>query len=132
MRIENFTARDRMRLACTVGLVYSTTFAQMRAVLSGLERELRAHPLIWPDAVVVRFAALGASSLDIEVMAWFQTRDWGEFQAIRQEVLLRFLAVVEEAGTEFAFPTRTLHVATSPVSGPRAPDAPPPAAHTGT
>jgi MscS family membrane protein len=58
----------------------------------------------------VKFSALAASSLDVEVMAWFQTTDWGEFQLIRQEVLLRFMEVVERAGTSIAFPTRTVHL----------------------
>jgi len=110
MRLESFTARDRIRLACVVGVVYGTTAAQMRSVLSGLERVLREHPKIWPDAVVVRFKEFAASSLDIEVMAWFQTPDWGEFQLIRQDVLLAFMEVVESAGTSFAFPTQTVHL----------------------
>jgi MscS family membrane protein len=110
MRLESFTARDRMRLACTVGLVYGTTAAQMRQVLEGLESVLRAHPKIWSEAVVVRFKELAAYSLDIEVMAWFETPEWSEFQLIRQEVLLQFMDVVERAGTSFAFPTRTVHV----------------------
>lgn len=110
MRLESYTARDRLRLSCTVGLVYGTTEAQLRTILDGLERVLRAHPLIWPDTVVVRFSGFGESSLDVEVMAWFQTTVWGEFQAARQEVLLGFMAVVEEAGSGFAFPTRTVHV----------------------
>jgi MscS family membrane protein len=110
MRVESYSVRDRMRLACTVGLVYATSAAQMRQVLEGLEAVLRAHPLIWPDAVIVRFKELGPSSLDIEVMAWFLTSDWAEFQLIRQELLLQFLEVVRGAGTSFAFPTRTVHV----------------------
>jgi MscS family membrane protein len=110
MRLESLAARDRMRLACTVGLVYSTSAGQMRQVLQGLEEVLRAHARIWPDAVVVRFKELGPSSLDIEVMAWFQTSEWAEFQLIRQEVLLRFMEVVDGAGTSFAFPTRTVHL----------------------
>jgi MscS family membrane protein len=111
MRLESFTARDRMRLACTIGLVYETRAEQMRAVLNGLEAALRAQPRLWPDAVVVRFKELGASSLDIEVMAWFETDSWPEFQLIRQETLIRFMEVVEQAGTSFAFPTRTVHIA---------------------
>jgi MscS family membrane protein len=110
MRIESFTARDRMRLACTLGLVYGTTATQMRRVLEGLEGVLRRHPRIWPDAVVVRFKEFGPSSLDIEIMAWFMTAEWSEFQFIRQEVLLQFMEVVERAGTSFAFPTRTVHL----------------------
>lgn len=109
-RLESFAARDRLRLACTVQLVYQTTAAQLRQVLAGLERVLRAHPKIWPDAVVVRFKELGASSLDVEVMAWFQTSDWGEFQAIRQEVLIGFIEVVEQAGSSFAYPTQSVHL----------------------
>jgi MscS family membrane protein len=108
---ESYTARDRMRLACTVGLVYETTGAQMRAILADLEAVLRAHPAIWPDTVVVKFKELGQSSLDVEIMAWFQTQDWGEFQGIRQEILLAFMDVVERHGSAFAFPTRTVHLA---------------------
>jgi MscS family membrane protein len=111
-KIESYTARDRIRLACVLGVVYGSTAAQLRAVLEGVERVLRDHPKIWPETVVVRFQQFGESSLDIEVMAWFETSDWGEFQAIRQDVLLDFMAVIEAAGTSLAFPTRTIHVAT--------------------
>jgi MscS family membrane protein len=111
MRLESYAVRDRLRLAAVIGLVYETTAGQMREVLEGLERVLRAHPKIWPDAVVVRFSELAASSLNIEVMAWFRTTDWSEFQLIRQDVLLQFMEVVERAGTSFAFPTQTVHVA---------------------
>lgn len=114
MRLESFTVRDRLRLATVIGLVRETTTAQMRQVLEGFERVLRAHPKIWPDAVVVRFREFATSSLDIEIMAWFQTADWGEFQLIRQEILLEFMQVVEQARTSIAVPTRTLHVASLP------------------
>jgi MscS family membrane protein len=119
MRLESFAARDRLRLACTVGLVYETTEAQMREVLAGLERVLRQHPRIWADTIVVRFKELAASSLDIEVMAWFETSDWDEFQAIRQEVLLAFMKVVESARTSFAFPTKTVHLVEAQGPSPR-------------
>lgn len=110
MRLETFAARDRLRLTCTIGLVYNTTAEQMQRVLGGLEAVLRQHPKIWTETVMVRFKELGASSLDIEVMAWFTTSDWQEFLVIRQETLLAFMKVVEDAGTGFAFPTQTVHV----------------------
>lgn len=119
MRLESFTERDRLRLSAIVGVVYGTTAAQLRSLLAGLEKVLRSHPLIWPDAVVVRFREFAASSLDIEIMAWFQTTDWGEFQKIREEVFLRFMDVVEEVGTSFAFPTRTVHLVREPAPAPR-------------
>ena len=110
MRLESYAARDRLRLSTTLGLVYGTTRAQMLAVLAGWEAVLRSHPRIWPDDVSVRFKGLAASSLEVEVMAWFDVLTWAEFQLCRQEVLLDFMRVVEEAGTSFAFPTQTVHV----------------------
>ena len=120
MRIESFAVRDRLRFAAVIGLVYETTPAQMREVLAGFERVLREEPKLWPDALTVRFSALAASSLDIEVMAWFRTSDWSEFQLIRQELLLRFMDVVERAGTSIAFPTRTVHLGGEAVDALRA------------
>jgi MscS family membrane protein len=111
MRIESYTVRDRCRLATTLGLVYGTTADQLREVLAGFERVLRQHHGIWPNDVVVRFSAFGAHSLDVEIMAWFMTNDWGQFRIWRQEVLIGFMEVVEKAGSAFAFPTRTIHVA---------------------
>ena len=114
MRIEDFASRERIRLSCTIGVVYGTTRAQIERILAGMEQALRAHPLIWPDTVVVRFAGFGASSLDIEVMAWFRTTDYNVFRDCRQEVLFGFMRVVEEEGSSFAFPTRTVHLVSEP------------------
>ena len=110
MRTETFAARDRLRLACTLALVYGTTAEQMRGVLAGVEAVLRAHPKIWAEGMTVCLKELADSSLNVEVMAWFQTKDWNEFQLIRQEILLGFMETVESAGTAFAFPTRTVRL----------------------
>jgi MscS family membrane protein len=110
LRIETYASRDRIRLALTLGLARATTALQMREALAGIEAALRAHPKIWTDDLIVRFAKIGDSSLDVDLMAWFQTRDWNEFLAIRQDMLLRFLEAVEKAGTSLAFPTRDVHL----------------------
>ena len=55
MRTETFAPRDRIRLLANLGLVYSTSAAQMREVLAGIERALRAQPKLWPESVSVRF-----------------------------------------------------------------------------
>jgi MscS family membrane protein len=114
MRLESFAVRDRLRLATMLGLIHETTAAQLREVLGSIEHILRSHPKIWPDDVTVRFVALKSASLDIEVMAWFQTADWGEFQQIRQDTLLQFMEAIERAGTALAHPTQTLHIGSAP------------------
>lgn len=110
MRLETFAARDRLRLACVIGLEYRTTAQQLRQVLADIERLLREHPKAHPEGLAVRFIELAASSLNVEVVCFFATRDADEFALIRQELLLSFLQVIEQAGTRIAFPTRTVHL----------------------
>jgi MscS family membrane protein len=86
----------------------------MRRVLAEIESALRAHPKIVPDSVSVCFEKMTNSSLDIDVGAYFSTTDWNEFQVIRQVVLLQFMQIVENAGTAFAFPTRTVQLLGTP------------------
>ncbi len=111
-RVETFAPRDRCRFGCTLTLVQGSTAAQVRAVVEGVEALLRNHPKVWSDGVSVKFVAIGASSLDVEAFAWFDTTDWNEFQSIRQDVLLSMLEIVERAGTALAYPTQTVQVET--------------------
>jgi MscS family membrane protein len=110
MRLETFAVRDRMRFACTLGLVYGTSAEQLKRILSELEHLLRSHPKLWPDGVSVRFTELTAFALKVEVSCWFDTRDFDEFTSIRQDLLLAFLKVVEDAGSAVAYPTRTVRL----------------------
>jgi MscS family membrane protein len=110
-RTESYAARDRFRFATTVGLAYGATPEQIGEVRAGVERVLRAHPRVWHEAVDVRFTALGESALDIAVLAWFDVPSWGEFTACREEALLAIMRVVQQAGADFAVPTRAVHVA---------------------
>ena len=49
--------------------------------------------------MVIEFKEFGASSLDIEIMAWFRVSMRADFQLCRQEVLLGFLKVVADTGS---------------------------------
>lgn len=119
-RIESFTVRDRLRFAANIGLVYSTTAQQMRAILGEIEAIVRRHPKACQDTVGVWFKELAASALVLEVSALFQTTDWNEFVGIRQDLLLAFMAAIEQHGSAIAFPTQTVHVAGPQPPGPNA------------
>src|SRR3954466_3682033 len=119
-RTENYAARDRFRFYTILGLTYGTSAAQMRQILAGVEAELRGQPKFHPGGSSVRFKALSESSLDVEVEAFFTTADFAAFTVVRQEMLLRLLEVVERAGADLAFPTRTIVM---PEAAPRAAEA---------
>jgi MscS family membrane protein len=111
MRTESFASRDRFRLSATVGLVYGTTAAQLEAIVAAIEGWFLAQPKIWQDTVYARFVGLGESALNIEIMAWFVTTDAAEYRDLRQAALLAVMRIVEENGSSFAFPTRTVVMA---------------------
>jgi len=108
--IENLTARDRFWFRPLIGLSYETRPEQMRRILDGLEKMLAADPRVMDETSRVRFLALGASSLDVEVFAYVRAPTFPEFLAVQQELLLRALDVVEEAGASIAFPSRTVYL----------------------
>jgi MscS family membrane protein len=115
MRLETFAARDRIRLATMLTLRYDTRAEQLEKVLAGFRAALEAQPKLYKDTpITVRLAKLGHAGQEIDVMAWMETADWQEFLAIRQQVLMQFLAVLDEAGTTLAFPTQTLQLERAP------------------
>lgn len=111
LELENFAARDRIRLYAVLGLRYETTPDQLRYLLVEIRKLLLAHPKITPDPARIRFVGFGAYSLDLEVFAYAATSDWNEFLAIREDVFLRIMDVVDRSGTGFAFPSNTTYLA---------------------
>jgi MscS family membrane protein len=111
MPLVNFAPRDRTLLRAVLGVRYETNAEQLRYLLARIRETLLAHPRILADPARARLIGFGASSLDIEVVAYVTTNDAAEFLAIQEDVLLRIMDVVGESGTGFAFPSQTLYFA---------------------
>ena len=109
--IETLSQRDKFWFHHVVGLRYQTTAAQMRTVIAGMRQTLGDQPGVDLESVRARFVRLGPSSLDIEVFAYIFAADWVSFLAVQQDLLLRIMEIVEQAGTEIAFPSQTVHLA---------------------
>jgi MscS family membrane protein len=110
IQLENFAARDQMRLYTMIGLRYETSPDQLRHVLAELRRLLVTHPLVTEAPARVRFVGFGAHSLDVEVFAYVAVNDWNQFLKIREDIYLRMMDVVRASGTGFAFPSQTLYL----------------------
>lgn len=110
MELVNWARCDEMLIHAVIGLRYETDTEQLRYVLAEIRRMMHSHPRISNDTVRVRFLGYGASSLDIDVRVYAQTREWNDFYAIREDVLFRIKEIVENSGTGFAFPSQTVYV----------------------
>ena len=113
-RSENFAHRERIRWRTIIGLEYRTPRATLKKVRDEIEALLRAHPLMWQDRVVVRLSGFGSSALELELFCWINTTMPDDYRAIREELMLGIMDIVERNGASFAFPTQTLHVASMP------------------
>lgn len=111
IQIENLTSRDRIRYTLLLGIRYDTSTSQVRMLLYKLRELLANHPLILPDQRRVTFLNLGASALEIEILAYINTPDYERYLQIREELNFAVLAIVAECGTECAYPTQSTYSA---------------------
>ena len=108
-RIETFGERDRFFFGHDIGVTYDTTPAQIRTIMEGFETRLRAEPDLWEESLTVRVIAFAESSITIRVRSWFVVSELPRFLEIQNALLLDFMEIVANAGSSFAFPSRTLY-----------------------
>ena len=83
-------------------------------MLAEIRKLLYSHPKIEAETARIRFVGFGESSLDMELFCYMKTTDSVEFNAIREDVLLRIMEIVDGSGTSFSSPSRNVYVARDP------------------
>ncbi len=110
MAIDNCSRMTARRIRMTIGVAYETTTDQLRQAVEMTRTMLASQEKIDPQRIVVRFTEFGASSLDILVNCYTDATGTPEYLAVREEVCLRIMEILEEAGVEIAFPSRSLYL----------------------
>ena len=114
INIENFTRRDKILFNPVLGIRSETSADQLRYLLAEIRRILYEHPKVESDGASIRFANFDNSALRLEIFSYVLTRDANEFNAIREDLLLRIMEIVVKAGTAFAFPSQTVRFSRDP------------------
>jgi len=109
MNIENLTRRDKILFNPALGIRCETSADQLRYLLAEVRRMLYGHPKVESDTASIRFASFDSSALRLEISSYVLTRDLSEFAAIREDLLLRIMNIVEKSGSGFAFPSQTVY-----------------------
>jgi small-conductance mechanosensitive channel len=107
---ESSGPSPKMRVMVQVSVAYGSDVDRVRAVLESCLKDL-AHT-VDENLAVIRFSAMGESSLDFLVMVWvrhpvFRGR-------VTDELNTRIYKALGEAGIEIPFPQRDLHIRTWP------------------
>ncbi len=108
--VENPSRMQNRRIYETVGIRYDDG-AKMQTIVENVKDMLKNHAEIdTGKTLIVNFNAFAPSSLDFFVYTFTKTTKWARFHEIKQDVLLKIMQIVEDAGAEIAFPTSTLHL----------------------
>ena len=110
INLENLSRRDKILFKASLGLRLDSKADHVRFVLVETRKLLYSHPKIETDTVRVRLVDIANSSLNIEVVAYILTRDFNEYAAVREDVLLRIMDVIENSGGVLALPSQTLYL----------------------
>jgi MscS family membrane protein len=113
LSLESLSSKDKFWFNPSVRLRYDATAAQTRSILKGLDSLLTNCPRIESNTNYVLLKQFGTSSLELEVFAYVLTRDSLEYLRIQEELLLRFMEIVEAAGAHIALQSPVYVASTS-------------------
>lgn len=116
--VTNFGQMKFRKISWVIGLEYRTTLDQLREIRDNVETYILgnqdfAHP---PDApwTFVRVDGFSDSSIDLMVYCFSRTTDWGGWLTVKEGLAYAIKKIVKQAGSDFAFPSRSLYVETMP------------------
>ncbi|HYM76825.1 MAG TPA: mechanosensitive ion channel family protein [Candidatus Dormibacteraeota bacterium] len=110
INLENLSRRDKILFKTNLGVRPETKADHVRFILSELRRLLYSHPKVETKTVRVRLTDIAGTSLSVEILAYILTQDFNEFAAIREDLLLRMIDIVEDSGSGLALPAQTLYL----------------------
>ncbi len=106
--VENPSRMSHRRIYETIGLRYDDA-AVLELVVNDVEAMLKQHAEIdTTQTLMVNVNAFGESSLDFFVYCFTKTVNWQHFHVVKQDVLVKILAIVAEHGADVAYPTRVI------------------------
>ena len=111
--VENFSARDRIRYYRQFRLQLGSA-EQLRYILAQIRGTLYAHPQLPQDSVSARFEKIEDAAAWLRLDALVDTTDYQQYLAVAEDLNLRIVEIVQEAGASFCGPARLLQEGESP------------------
>jgi len=109
LQLDNYNDAKYIWIRQRLRLRYETSPDQLKFILAKLREMLFSHPKILLPRV--RLIGFYEDALKVEILAYSDTGVWAEWHAIREDVFLRVLQIVEASGTRLALPSQTTYFA---------------------
>ncbi len=102
--LENLTRRNYRRVKFNIGITYETKADVLKKVIAEINNFLNAHPHTSDNTVT--FDSFADSALTIQVLYLVENIDYNEYLKIKEEINFKIIELVNEYGSEFAYPTQ--------------------------
>ncbi len=112
--VTNFSRMTHRRIRWMIGVEYSATTEQLKYIRDHVLEYVLNHPEYAKPPEVstfMRVDSFNTSSIDFFLYCFTRTTNWGEWLRIKEELAFEIKRIVKEAGTDFAYPTTTVHIA---------------------
>lgn len=110
--LENIGKRPNLRWLNNIGITYDTPPEKIERAVAIIREIIADHEGMHPDFPPrVYFNGFNDWSLNILVLAWYHPPEYWDFQEWVQRTCLEITRRFSAEGIDFAFPTRTLHLA---------------------
>ena len=106
-QLDNYNDTKYIWIRQRLRLRYETSADQLKFILAKLREMLFAHPKVLLPRV--RLIGFNDDSLKVEILAYTDTGVWAEWHAIREDVFLRVMQIIESSGTRLALPSQTTY-----------------------
>jgi small-conductance mechanosensitive channel len=114
-RIRNYKRMAQRRALFSVGVTYATPADKLERIPEMLKEIVSSHEHTRLDRS--HFKELGDSALIFEVVYYMEVPDYAVFMDTQQSINLAIFRKFEQEGIEFAYPTRTIHMAAPATAG---------------
>src|SRR5882724_361779 len=104
--LENYRWRDKILSRQIVRLKYDLKSDHLRYVLEQMRAVVDQNPKIEPKTWRVRLLRFADYAYEVEIYVYILERDYNAFLAVQEEMVLKLIDSVENAGTTVALPSQ--------------------------
>ncbi len=106
--VENPSRMSHRRIYETIGLRYDDAAVLEKVVLEVTQMLGQHEEIDQSQTLMVNVNAFGESSLDFFIYCFTKTVNWQYYHKVKQDVLMKVLAIIADQGAEVAFPTQVV------------------------
>lgn len=107
--IINLSAMTKRKIEFYLKIKQDTSTYDIKAVVDGIKKIIEEDEIFDHSSHMVRFTDFGEWSLNIYIYVLVETTDVTKFQAIREDLNMKIMRLLEDLNVDIAYPSQTLY-----------------------